>query len=189
MWLLMMVLLADGGAAAAPRVALDTTAGQIVIELDAAKAPQTVENFLAYVKAGHYDGTIFHRVMPDFMIQGGGFSADMQQKATRPPVQNEAKNGLRNTRGSVAMARTSNPHSATSQFFVNLKDNSFLDQASVRPGEWGYTVFGRVVEGMDAVDTIARVATGSRGGHQNVPIEPVIIRSAKVVEAAAAPKG
>jgi cyclophilin family peptidyl-prolyl cis-trans isomerase len=183
MWLLMMALMADPGAAAvAPRVALETSAGQIVIELDAAKAPQTVENFLTYVRDGFYDGTVFHRVIPDFMIQGGGFTAEMQQKQVRSPIQNEARNGLRNTRGSVAMARTNNPHSATAQFFVNLVDNVALDQASARPGDFGYAVFGHVVSGMDVVDKIALVRTGNRGPHRDVPVEPVVIRSAKVVE-------
>jgi peptidyl-prolyl cis-trans isomerase B (cyclophilin B) len=183
MWLLMMAMMADGGAAAVPRVAFDTTAGEIVVELDASKAPETVENFLTYVRDGFYDGTVFHRVIPDFMVQGGGFTAEMQQKPTRSPVKNEATNGLANRRGTLAMARTNNPHSATAQFFINLEDNAFLDQAAARPGDFGYTVFGRVVSGMDAVDTIAGVATANRGGHQNVPIEPVVIRSARVVEA------
>jgi peptidyl-prolyl cis-trans isomerase B (cyclophilin B) len=185
MWLLMMAMMADpaGGSAAAPRVALETSAGEIVIELDAAKAPKTVENFLAYVRAGHYDNTVFHRVIPDFMIQGGGFTAAMEQKDTRAPVENEAFNGLRNTRGTLAMARTNNPHSASSQFFINLKDNAFLNHTGKTPEGWGYTVFGRVVSGMEVVDQIARVRTGSRGGHQNVPVEPVTIRKARVVEA------
>ena len=184
MWLLLIAMMTDTGAAAAPpRVVLETTAGEIVLELDPARAPQTVENFLAYVEAGFYDGTIFHRVIPGFMVQGGGFTPDMQQKATRSPVKNEATNGLLNRRGTIAMARTSNPHSATAQFFINLADNAPLDQAAARPGDFGYTVFGHVVSGMDAVDTIARVATGNRGPHQNVPVEPVVIRSARVVGA------
>ena len=185
MWLLMLALMADPGTAAAPRVALETTAGQIVLELDAEKAPATVKIFLAYVEAGFYDGTIFHRVIPDFMIQGGGFTSEMQQKQTRPPVRNEATNGLANRRGTVAMARRPDPHSANAQFFINLNDNTPLDQAAARPGDFGYAVFGRVVSGMEVVDAIARVATGNRGGHQNVPVEPVVIRSAKVL----APKG
>jgi cyclophilin family peptidyl-prolyl cis-trans isomerase len=191
MWLLMVALLADGGAAAAasPRVVLDTTAGEIVIELDAAKAPLSVENFLTYVRAGHYDNTVFHRVIPNFMVQGGGFTADMTQKEVRSPIQNEARNGLTNQRGTLAMARTNNPHSATAQFFINLKDNAFLDQSQAPPGGFGYAVFGRVVSGMEIVDKIATVRTGNRGSHQNVPVEPVIVRSAKVVEASAAPKG
>jgi cyclophilin family peptidyl-prolyl cis-trans isomerase len=190
MWLLMVALLADGGAAAAasPRVVLDTTAGEIVIELDAAKAPLSVENFLTYVRAGHYDNTVFHRVIPNFMVQGGGFTADMTQKEVRSPIQNEARNGLTNQRGTLAMARTNNPHSATAQFFINLKDNAFLDQSQAPPGGFGYAVFGRVVSGMEIVDKIATVRTGNRGSHQNVPVEPVIVRSAKVVEASA-PKG
>jgi peptidyl-prolyl cis-trans isomerase B (cyclophilin B) len=180
------VLAGDSGAAApaakAPRVALDTTKGRIVLELDAAHAPKTVENFLAYVRAGHYDGTIFHRVIPGFMIQGGGFTADMAQKPTRPPVGNEADNGLKNQRGTVAMARTSDPHSATAQFFVNTVDNSFLDFRSKDPQGWGYTVFGKVVEGLDVVEAIAKVQTTSKGAYQDVPVEPVVIRKAAVVE-------
>ena len=182
MWLLMIAMMADGGAAPAPRVEFDTTAGAFVVELEATKAPETAENFLTYVRDGFYDGTVFHRVIPGFMVQGGGFTPELQQKATRSPVKNEAANGLANRRGTLAMARTNNPHSATAQFFINLADNSFLDQAAARPGDFGYTVFGRVVSGMDTVETIAGVATANRGGHQNVPIEPVVIRSARVVE-------
>jgi cyclophilin family peptidyl-prolyl cis-trans isomerase len=159
---------------------METSKGTIELELDRAKAPGTVANFVNYVKKGHYDGVIFHRVIPDFMIQGGGFTADMDQKATDAPIENEAKNGLKNVRGSIAMARTSNPHSASAQFFINLKDNSFLDY----PGQdgWGYCVFGKVTTGLDVIDAIAKVATGSKGGHQNVPTEPVLIKSAKVKE-------
>jgi peptidyl-prolyl cis-trans isomerase B (cyclophilin B) len=165
-----------------PRVALETSLGRIVLELDAARAPKTVASFLAHVRSGHYDGTIFHRVIRDFMIQGGGFDAGMRQKPTGAPVENEAANGLRNERGTVAMARTSDPHSATSQFFVNTVDNRGLDHQSKTPQGWGYAVFGRVVEGMDVVDRIERVATTTRGGHRDVPAEPVRIERATVLE-------
>ncbi|HVR98085.1 MAG TPA: peptidylprolyl isomerase [Thermoanaerobaculia bacterium] len=176
-----------GGAAStqpkpSPRVALDTTAGRIVLELAADKAPKTVESFLRYVKAGHYDGTIFHRVIPGFMIQGGGFTSDMTQKPVQAPVQNEADNGLSNVRGSIAMARTSDPHSATSQFFINLVANTPLDHTGKTPQGWGYTVFGQVVEGMDVVDKIAQVQTGTRAMHRDVPVEAVVIRKAAVVQ-------
>lgn len=166
-----------GAPAWAQKVTLATSAGDIVLELDAARAPKSVANFVDYVKAGHYDGTVFHRVIPDFMIQGGGFTADMAQKPTRAPIPLESRNGLSNTRGTVAMARTMVPDSATAQFFVNVKDNPFLDAANARDGA-GYAVFGKVVKGMDVVDKIRGVATGSRGPHQNVPLEPVIIRKA-----------
>lgn len=161
-------------------VVMETSKGTIELELDRAKAPGTVANFVNYVKKGHYDGVIFHRVIPDFMIQGGGFTADMDQKATDTPIENEAKNGLKNVRGSIAMARTSNPHSASAQFFINLKDNSFLDY----PGQdgWGYCVFGKVSAGLDVIDAIAKVPTGSKNGHQNVPTEAVLIKSAKIKE-------
>jgi peptidyl-prolyl cis-trans isomerase A (cyclophilin A) len=163
-------------AAANPVVALSTTFGDITIELYSDKAPITVKNFLGYVDAGFYDGTIFHRVIPEFMIQGGGFTKDMKQKQTQPPIKNEADNGLRNSRGTITMARTSDINSATSQFFVNLKENTFLDHM-VR--DFGYAVFGKVIKGMDVVDKIAAVRTGNRGMQQNVPIEPVIIKSAR----------
>lgn len=161
-------------------VVMETSKGTIELELDRAKAPGTVANFVNYVKKGHYDGVIFHRVIPDFMIQGGGFTADMDQKATDTPIENEAKNGLKNVRGSIAMARTSNPHSASAQFFINLKDNSFLDY----PGQdgWGYCVFGKVSAGLDVIDAIAKVPTSSKNGHQNVPTEAVLIKSAKIKE-------
>jgi peptidyl-prolyl cis-trans isomerase B (cyclophilin B) len=162
-----------------PKVALETSKGKIVVELYADKAPQTVENFLTYVYAGFYDGTIFHRVIPGFMIQGGGFTVEMQQKETRPPIQNEADNGLHNERGTIAMARTPDPHSATAQFFINLVDNDFLNHKSKSEQGWGYAVFGRVVEGIDVVDEISRTKTVSRGMHRDVPAEPVIIVSAK----------
>lgn len=172
-----LLLAAAAPAWAQQKVRLATSAGDIVIELDAAKAPKTVENFLAYVKAGHYKGTVFHRVIPDFMIQGGGMDAKMAEKPTRAPIPLEAKNGLSNLRGTVAMARTPAPDSATAQFFVNVKDNVFLDAANSRDGH-GYAVFGRVVAGMDVVDRIRAVPTGNRGGHQNVPLDPVTIQSA-----------
>jgi cyclophilin family peptidyl-prolyl cis-trans isomerase len=181
---LAVLFAADGGgsgtaAAANPRVVLETSKGPIVIELFAEQAPKTVANFLAYVDAGHYDGTVFHRVIPGFMIQGGGFTADMQQKTAREPVQNEADNGLKNRRATLAMARTNDPHSASAQFFVNLVDNRDLDHTSKSAAGWGYTVFGQVVEGMETVDAVAKVSTGNRGPHQNVPVEPVVIESAR----------
>jgi cyclophilin family peptidyl-prolyl cis-trans isomerase len=161
-------------------VALETSKGTIVVELDAAKAPLSVANFLAYVGDGFYDGTIFHRVIRGFMIQGGGFGVDLSRKATHAAIQNEAKNGLRNTRGTLAMARTGDPHSATSQFFINHADNAFLDY----PGQdgWGYAVFGHVVEGMDVVDAIAGVRTGTQAGMQDVPMETVGIQRARRLE-------
>ena len=153
-------------------IVLSTSLGDITLELDAAKAPLSVKNFLAYVEAGHYDGTIFHRVIPDFMIQGGGFTADMQQKPTQPPIKNEAQNGLSNEPYTIAMARTSDVDSATSQFFINLADNVFLDHGK---RDFGYAVFGRVVKGTEVVDKIAGVKTGSAGGHRDVPVQPVKI--------------
>ncbi|MEU5080712.1 MULTISPECIES: peptidylprolyl isomerase [Streptomyces] len=162
-------------------VELNTSAGRIVLELNDAEAPKTVENFLAYVRSGHYDGTIFHRVISDFMIQGGGFTPDMQQKSTLAPIQNEADNGLRNDNYTVAMARTNDPHSATAQFFINVKDNAFLNHTSKTPNGWGYAVFGRVTEGQDVVDAIKGVKTGSSRGHQDVPVQPVVIESAKIL--------
>ena len=161
-------------------IRLHTSFGPITIALDAAKAPQTVANFLDYVKKGHYDGTIFHRVIDGFMIQGGGFEPGMNQKPTRAPIENEAKNGLRNESYTVAMARTSDPHSATAQFFINVGDNDFLDFDKCQDG-WGYCVFGRVVEGKDVVDKIKAVTTGNKGFHQNVPREDVVIERAEVV--------
>ena len=159
----------------AQKVKLATTMGDIVIELDAAKAPKTVDNFVQYVKSGHYDGTIFHRVIGNFMIQGGGMTADMKQKATRPPIVLESRNGLVNTRGTVAMARTNDPNSASAQFFINVKDNDFLDAANARDGH-GYAVFGKVVSGMDVVDKIKAVPTGPG----DVPLQPVVIKSASL---------
>lgn len=159
-----------------PTVLLETSMGNITIELDMQNAPNTSENFLAYVDDGYFVGTTFHRVIPNFMIQGGGITADMQDKPSkRAPIQNEAQNGLKNERGTLAMARTSDPHSATSQFFINHVDNDFLNFTSESMQGWGYAVFGRVVEGMDVVDAIAQVSTGNQGGHQNVPLEAIEI--------------
>ena len=163
-------------------VRLETTHGAIVLSLDAEKAPQTVENFMQYVRDGFYDGTLFHRVIDGFMVQGGGFAAGMQQKRTRAPIPNEADNGLRNQRGAIAMARTPDPHSATAQFFINVADNAFLDFKAKTDAGWGYCVFGRVTEGMDVVDRIKGVATTSRAGHRDVPAEDVVIVRASVVE-------
>jgi cyclophilin family peptidyl-prolyl cis-trans isomerase len=160
-----------------PHVVMDTSMGAITIELNRAKAPITVDNFLKYTDDGFYNGTIFHRVMDNFMIQGGGFEPGMTQKKTRKPIQNEAKNGLKNKRGTIAMARTPNPHSASAQFFINVKDNAPLDYPS-RDG-WGYCVFGKVTTGMDVVDKIKKVATTKKGPHANVPVEDVIIKSVK----------
>lgn len=165
-----------------PRVNLDTSKGQIVLELYADKAPQTVKNFLAYVDAGFYDGTIFHRVIPGFMIQGGGFTADMKQKRGQRPIRNEADNLLRNERGTIAMARTQDPHSAAAQFFINTVDNDFLNHKSKTPQGWGYAVFGRVVEGMAVVDAISAVKTGTRGRFRDVPTEAVVITRARQVK-------
>ena len=161
------------------KVKLATSQGDIVIELDRAKAPKSVDNFLQYVKAGHYNGTIFHRVIENFMIQGGGMKPDMSEKPTRPPIALESRNGLSNARGTVAMARTMDPNSATAQFFINVKDNDFLDQPNARDGN-GYAVFGKVVAGMDVVDKIKAVAVADKGGHQNVPKTPVIIKKASL---------
>ena len=163
----------------AQKVRLATSAGDIVVELDREKAPKTVDNFLQYVKDGHYDGTIFHRVIATFMIQGGGFKPDMSQKTTRAPIPLESRNGLSNVRGTIAMARTADPNSATSQFFINVVDNAMLDQANARDGN-GYAVFGKVVDGMDVVDKIKDVPTTSAGMHQNVPATPVIIKKASL---------
>ena len=159
---------------------LETTMGTITLALNEEKAPETVRNFAQYAKDGHYDGTIFHRVIDGFMIQGGGFTKDMNQKETREPIRNEAMNGLKNRRGTIAMARTSVVDSATSQFFVNLVDNDFLDFQNPTPQGFGYAVFGEVTDGMDVVDRIAKVKTGSVGPYQNVPEEPVVIRKVSV---------
>lgn len=162
--------------AANPIVLIETTMGNITIELDMQNAPNSSENFLAYVDDGYYVDTTFHRVIPDFMIQGGGITADMQDKPSkRAPIENEANNGVKNDRGTLAMARTSDPHSATSQFFINHADNAFLNFTSESMQGWGYAVFGKVTEGMDIVDAIAQVPTGSNGGHQNVPVETITI--------------
>lgn len=162
-----------------PTVLLETSMGNITIELDMQNAPNTSENFLAYVDDGYYVGTTFHRVIPNFMVQGGGITADMQDKPSdRAPIENEANNGLKNERGTLAMARTSDPHSATSQFFINHVDNEFLNFTSESMQGWGYAVFGKVVDGMDVVDAIAQVATGNKGGHQNVPIDTITITGA-----------
>ena len=165
------------GAWAQQKVKLATTAGDIVLELDAAKAPKTVANFVQYVKDHHYDGTIFHRVIPNFMVQGGGMTENMHEKQTRPAIPLESANGLSNARGTIAMARTPVPDSATAQFFINVKDNPFLDRANSSDGN-GYAVFGKVIAGMDVVDKIKLVPTGNSGMHQNVPLTPVIIRQA-----------
>ena len=166
-----------------PRVKVDTNLGSFVIELYPEKAPKTVENFLQYVRDGFYDGTIFHRVIDGFMIQGGGFTPDFERKETRAPIVNEADNGLKNTRGTIAMARTMDPHSATAQFFINVKDNPFLDHTAKTPRGWGYAVFGKVVEGMDVVDKIRKVRTGPGGMFpKDVPQEPVIIEKMTVIE-------
>ncbi len=162
-------------------VEMTTSAGTLRIELDDERAPASVENFLAYVNSGHYDGTVFHRVIKGFMIQGGGFEAGMRQKPTRAPIANEANNGLKNQRYTLAMARTSAPHSATAQFFINAKDNDFLDFRSESPQGWGYAVFGRVVDGTDVVDRIEQVATGRRGMHDDVPeVDVVILKAVEV---------
>jgi cyclophilin family peptidyl-prolyl cis-trans isomerase len=170
-------------APAGPVVVLETSMGNIRIALDQGKAPETVKNFLAYARSGHYDGTIFHRVIPRFMVQGGGMDAAMKEKATRPPIKNEAANKLRNDRGTVAMARTAEPNSATAQFFINVKNNASLDYGV---GGAGYAVFGTVIEGMDVVDRIVAVPTTSKGGHQDVPVTPVLINKARVETAAGA---
>jgi peptidyl-prolyl cis-trans isomerase B (cyclophilin B) len=160
-------------------VVLHTNHGAITLDLDLANAPKTVANFLAYVRAGHFDNTLFHRVIDGFMIQGGGFTSDFRQKPTNPPVENEAANGLKNKRYSVAMARTADPHSATAQFFINVADNDFLDHRSRDTKGWGYCVFGRVTGGTDIVDKIKNVSTGDRGMHQNVPKQDVLIQRAE----------
>lgn len=167
-------------AADKPHVSLKTSMGDIVLELYPDKAPKTVANFLQYVRSGHYNGTIFHRVINNFMIQGGGFDKDMQQKPTDPPIENEAKNGLKNDAYTIAMARTAAPHSASAQFFINVKDNRFLNY----PGQdgWGYCAFGKVIKGMDVVDRIKSVETTSSGMFQNVPVKPVVIESAALIK-------
>ena len=162
-------------------VMMTTTVGPMTIELDADSAPKTVENFLSYVADGFYDGTIFHRVIDNFMIQGGGFTADMEQKSTQAPIENEANNGLTNQRGTIAMARTQDPHSATAQFFINVQDNDFLNHTGENMQGWGYAVFGKVTDGEDVLDKIRGVQTGSQAGHQDVPVEPIIIESVAII--------
>ena len=162
-------------------VKFTTNHGSFTLELNAEKAPKTVANFLAYVEAGHYDNTIFHRVIKNFMIQGGGFEPNMDQKSCNAPIENEAANGLKNKRGTIAMARTNDPHSATAQFFINTVDNDFLDFKAPMGQGWGYCVFGEVVEGLDVVDAIRAVRTGNKGFHQDVPVEDVVIEKAEIV--------
>ena len=163
------------------KVKLTTTHGAITLELDAKKAPLTVENFISYVKSGHYDGTIFHRVIEDFMIQGGGMDKDMNEKPTRPPVKNEANNRLSNLFGTIAMARTSDPHSASTQFFINSTDNAFLDFSKETDDGWGYCVFGKVIDGLDVVEQIEETDTTSRKGYQDVPVDVIIIEKAEII--------
>ena len=165
----------------AAHILMTTTLGPMTLELDADNAPKTVENFLSYVSNGFYDGTIFHRVINDFMVQGGGFTADMEQKATQAPIDNEANNGLKNARGTIAMARTQDPHSATAQFFINVQDNDFLNHTGENMQGWGYAVFGKITDGEDVLDKIRCVQTGSQAGHQDVPVEPIIIESVAVI--------
>jgi len=164
------------------KVKLTTSLGEIVIQLNSEKAPNTSENFIKYVEEGFFNGTIFHRIIPGFMAQGGGFDTDFNQKPVHAPIQNEADNGLKNDRGTLAMARTGDPHSATAQFFINYKDNSFLDHSNPTPQGWGYAVFAEVVEGMDVVDAMANAATGNRGGHQDVPKENIVIEKAEMID-------
>ncbi len=163
------------------QVKLQTTLGDLVLELDTGKAPVTTENFLGYVRRGFYDGTLFHRVIPGFMIQGGGFEADMQSKPTAAPIRNEADNGLKNKAGSIAMARTADPHSASSQFFINLADNDFLDHSAPTPQGWGYCVFGQLREGEETLRKIGEARTGSARGHQDVPVEDMVILKAEIL--------
>ena len=165
----------------AAHILMTTTLGPMTLELDADNAPNTVENFLSYVSNSFYDGTIFHRVINNFMVQGGGFTADMEQKATQAPIENEANNGLKNARGTIAMARTQDPHSATAQFFINVQDNDFLNHTGENMQGWGYAVFGKVTDGEDVLDKIRCVQTGSQAGHQDVPVEPIIIESVTVI--------
>ncbi len=174
-----LALLAMQTAALAQTVKLVTSQGDIVLQLDAAKAPKTVENFVQYVKAGHYNGTVFHRVIEGFMIQGGGMTPDLKEKPTRAPIPLESRNGLSNVRGTLAMARTSVPDSATAQFFINVKDNSFLDAARSPDGN-GYAVFGKVIQGLDVVDKIRKVETSTRGPYGDVPVQPVLIKQATI---------
>jgi peptidyl-prolyl cis-trans isomerase B (cyclophilin B) len=174
-----LAAVAPVAAAENPKVIMETSKGSLTIELYADKAPETVKNFLAYVDAGFYNGTVFHRVIPNFMVQGGGFTPDMQQKATRPPIKIESDNGLKNERGTIAMARTPDPNSATAQFFINSVDNGFLNFTAKTPQGWGYAVFGKVVKGMEVVDEITKVKTSAKGMHRDVPQETVTITAAK----------
>ena len=164
------------------KVKLTTTLGEVIIQLNTEKAPVSSANFLTYVNEGFYNGTVFHRIIPDFMAQGGGFDTSFNQKAVHVPIKNEANNGLKNTRGTLAMARTNDPDSATAQFFINYKDNSFLNHTSQTSSGWGYAVFGEVIEGMDVVDAMAKQATSNRGGHENVPKTDIVIEKAEVVK-------
>lgn len=173
---------AERNASVDPMVKLETNMGDIVLKLDARKAPNTVANFIQYVKSGHYDGTIFHRVIKGFMIQGGGMTPELKEKSARAPIRNEANNGLRNKKYTIAMARTTEPHSASAQFFINTKDNDFLDFKSETPEGWGYAVFGKVISGFETVDKIESVLTGSRGRYDDVPQTPVVIKKAVIVE-------
>lgn len=181
--LLALTALAPAGIAAPTQVKVETSSGDFVLQLDIDRAPLSSANFLEYVRSGFYEGTIFHRIVPGFVIQGGGYTPDLAEKPPRPPIANEAGNGLTNRRGSVAMARTGDPHSADAQFYINLADNLALDP---KPTRWGYAVFGEVVQGLDVVDKIGHQATGSKGGMQDVPIEDVVIRKVTVLNAAAA---
>ncbi|MHC8732327.1 peptidylprolyl isomerase [Arenicellales bacterium IMCC56312] len=163
-------------------VEMHTSKGLITLELDAEKAPVTVANFIEYVNSGHFDGTIFHRVIPGFVIQGGGLESGMKEKPTQAPIENEADNGLKNVTGSICMARTNDPHSATSQFFINLKDNQFLDHTEKSPQGWGYAVFGQVTDGMNVVEAIAAVQTGNAGFHQDVPVEDIVVEKVTITD-------
>ena len=165
----------------AAHILMTTTLGPMTLELDPDNAPKTVENFLSYVSNSFYDGTIFHRVINNFMVQGGGFTADMELKATQAPIENEANNGLKNARGTIAMARTQDPHSATAQFFINVQDNDFLNHTGENMQGWGYAVFGKVTDGEDVLDKIRCAQTGNQAGHQDVPVEPIIIESVTVI--------
>ena len=171
----------EGASGGNPVVVLHTNKGDITLELYQDKAPKTVENFLQYARDGFYDGTIFHRVIDNFMVQGGGFTANMEQKETQAPIENEANNGLKNARGTIAMARTQDPHSATAQFFLNVQDNDFLNHTGENLQGWGYAVFGKVIDGDDVLDKIRCVQTGGHAGHQDVPLEPIIIESIALV--------
>jgi len=173
--------LAAPAALAAPQVALQTTAGRIVLELDDGRAPGTVANFLQYVRDGHYNGTVFHRVINGFMIQGGGFTSDMREKPTRSPIRNEASNGLKNAAYTVSMARTPDPHSASAQFFINVADNDFLNYRGPTSSGWGYAVFGKVIQGKEVVDKIKTAPTTTRGPYENVPVQPIVIEKAEVL--------